>query len=138
MGGLTSFISKSEALVNLILQKKKTTPACDNTNVLSGPVSFVLKPGPGRSLILDSLGVQISIGPEADRFQRRLDFRVGHEILPDHAAAIILDHDHNNRLIKPHPNRVKPVLGLVEAVVEAVNAPDFGTEIAIEMLERGH
>ena len=48
------------------------------------------------------------------------DIRMAHEQIPDESTPVILDHDGDWSLIKPHENRRHPVLGQIESVAEAI------------------
>src|SRR6266850_2191563 len=62
---------------------------------------------------------------ETDGVEGGTDFRVRHELLPDQARAVVLDHDHDGSLVEAHIDVLEPVFGLVEAIAETVDAPEF-------------
>src|SRR2546427_4492751 len=70
---------------------------------------------------------------ETDGVEGGLDFRIRHELLPDQARAVVLDHDHDGSLVEAHVDVLEPVFGLVEAIAETVDAPEFVTKIAVEV-----
>src|SRR5579871_5624521 len=73
----------------------------------------------GRTLLAHGVGVR----NEADGLQGGGDFRVGHEVFPDEARPVVLDHDNDLRLIESHPNGLEPVLRLIETIEKAIGAP---------------
>src|SRR5690606_30346294 len=78
------------------------------------------------------LGASAPILDKPNRIQRRLDFLVRHEQLPDEPSAMVLDHHRDRCLIERHIGFFEPVLRFVEAVVKTVNAPDLRTQVAVE------
>src|SRR6266496_2218152 len=51
---------------------------------------------------------------------------------------MVLDHDRNGGLVQTHIGVLKPILGEIEAVAKAIDAPQFTAEVTIEMFESLH
>src|SRR6266498_4348686 len=51
---------------------------------------------------------------------------------------MVLDHDHNGALVQTHIDVFKPILGEIEAIAKAIDAPQFTAELTIEMFESLH
>ena len=73
------------------------------------------------------------IGFEPDLVQRRLDFGIRHEQLPQQSGPVILDHRHGLRLVKRHVGFVIEALALIEGIRKAVGALNARPQIAIIM-----
>ena len=78
----------------------------DQQSPFSATVITCNQPHP-RILGRDGVCVRL----ESNGLQRGLNLRVRHEIFPNQAAAIVLNHDRDNGLVETHPHLLKRVLG---------------------------
>src|SRR5208283_5947572 len=104
---------------NIVMATKKRLAPSFHSNrcrLAAGSRKRFQKTGPAGQR--PSLVFRIPVGDKAYCCESLPDFRVCHEVPPWEPGPVVLDHDNNLRLVEPHPYGLKPVLGLVEAVVE--------------------
>ena len=73
------------------------------------------------AILIDALTVEINL--ESDFSQHRLNFGISHELLPDQAGPIVLDHHNDRGLIQSHIDRRNPVLARVEGIARSIDIP---------------
>src|ERR1019366_7899947 len=83
-------------------------------------------------------GASLLCGAFPEFLKHPADFRVGHKVLPHQTGPVVLNHDHDRRLIQPHGDGCDPVRTRVKRIAWTVDIPHLTAEVTVEVLECGH